>query len=132
MDELNASLDLIDQSARLLRSDVVDDLHLAGVFASLLETYTKRFRERFTNIARVTGTGSNSALSETGCFPTDMQVDVQIDPNQGAHPVNEFVISQDWLTYPFDSSIAPFGVGVTQGFAGFADDELNFIWNSKV
>lgn len=41
-------------------------------------------------------------------------------------------MDQDWLGLPLDSSNAPFGVGITQGFGGFLDDDLNFIWNTDI
>jgi hypothetical protein len=141
MDELNASLDLIDQSAKAMRLYIVDDLHLAGIFASLLETYTQRFRERFVSISRLAWTGDSlskvyqpASLSENGSFPASMsypKADGAMGTNTAGQSMNEFTMDQDWLAHPFDSSIAPFGVGVTQGFCGF-DDELNFIWNADV
>ncbi|KAJ5620151.1 hypothetical protein N7510_004135 [Penicillium lagena] len=124
MEELNASLGLIDQAAGVLRRNIVDDLHLAGVFASLLETYTKGFRERFISIpalARGDGrVGMGSLSSTTGGE----------DPLAGQVPLDDALgLDQEWLAHPFDSSVAPFGLGVTQPICGF-DDELNLLWNT--
>jgi hypothetical protein len=127
----------------VLRECIVDDLHLAGIFASLLETYTQRFRERFVNISRVVETGGgagfiskthapNGDMTETSLFPNAMRVDSQTQHSHGTQSSNEFMTDQDWLLYPFDPSIAPFGVDMNQGFSGFVDNELDFIWNANV
>ncbi|EHK21861.1 uncharacterized protein TRIVIDRAFT_191874 [Trichoderma virens Gv29-8] len=127
-DELNASLGLIDQSARVLRLHIVDDLHLAGIFASLLETYTQGFRERFVSILGVSRP-TNSHVLDTEGFPGSEHAANEmpaIDLTGGDYGIN-----QDWLAHPFDASIAPFGAGLTQTFGVF-DDELNFIWNENL
>ncbi|KAK4060031.1 uncharacterized protein Triagg1_10910 [Trichoderma aggressivum f. europaeum] len=127
-DELNSSLELIDQSARVLRLHIVDDLHLAGIFASLLETYTQSFRERFVSILGVPRP-ANSVASSTGGFPASEHAETElpaVDPIGGDYGIN-----QDWLAHPFDASIAPFGADLTQTFGVF-DDELNFIWNENM
>ncbi|KAK4068187.1 transcriptional regulator family: Fungal Specific TF [Trichoderma harzianum] len=127
-DELNSSLELIDQSARVLRLHIVDDLHLAGIFASLLETYTQSFRERFVSILGVSRP-SNSVASNTEGFPASEHAETAmpaVDPTSGDYGIN-----QDWLAHPFDASIAPFGADFTQTFGVF-DDELNFIWNENM
>lgn len=49
-EEAQISLELIDNLVRALRSDPVDELHLANRYASLLETHVKAFRR----ILRVT------------------------------------------------------------------------------
>ncbi|KAL6812601.1 hypothetical protein V8C40DRAFT_277720 [Trichoderma camerunense] len=127
-DELNSSLELIDQCARVLRLHIVDDLHLAGIFASLLETYTQSFRERFVSILGVSRP-SNSVASNTEGFPASEHAETAmpaVDPTSGDYGIN-----QDWLAHPFDASIAPFGADFTQTFGVF-DDELNFIWNENM
>lgn len=127
-DELNASLELIDQSARVLRLHIVDDLHLAGIFASLLETYTQSFRERFVSILGVSRP-ANTFASNTEGFPASEHAEIAmpaVDATAGDYGIN-----QDWLAHPFDASIAPFGADFTQTFGVF-DDELNFIWNENM
>ncbi|KAL7912411.1 hypothetical protein GGI35DRAFT_252122 [Trichoderma velutinum] len=124
-DELNASLQLIDQSARVLRLHIVDDLHLAGIFASFLETYTQGFRKRFVSILGVSRP-TNSVASDTEGFE-HAQIEIPaVAPTDGDYGIN-----QDWLAHPFDASIAPFGTDLTQTFGVF-DDELNFIWNENM
>lgn len=125
MEELNTSLGLIDQAAGVLRRNIVDDLHLAGVFASLLETYTKGFRERFISIPALSMGDSSvgmSSLSTATGGGNPLADQVQLDAALG--------LDQGWLAHPFDSSMAPFGLGVTQPICGF-DDELNLLWNTS-
>ncbi|KAH8703392.1 hypothetical protein BGW36DRAFT_369267 [Talaromyces proteolyticus] len=139
LDELNASLDLIDQSARVLRLHSVDDVHLAGVFASLLETYTQGFRERFIIIPQVSRS-DGSILGSSNSNPQAASLGVgffsnleESGRNHGEdapmQPDTSLEIDQSWLAHPFDPSIAPFGVGFTQPICGF-DNELNFVWNA--
>lgn len=132
LDELNSSLDLIDQSARVLRQHIVDDVHLAGIFASLLETYTQGFRERFITIPKVpsvsradpqTSSLGSGMLSNPAGSVDNLGSDISIQLDSSLE------IDQSWLAHPFDSSIAPFGLGLTQPICGF-DEELNFIWNT--
>lgn len=103
-------------------------MHLAGIFASLLETYTQSFRERFVSILGVSRP-ANSATSNTEGFPAGEHAETElpaVDPIGG-----DYGIDQDWLAHPFDASIAPFGADLTQTFGVF-DDELNFIWNENM
>ena len=140
LDELNASLDLIDQSAWALRLYIVDDLHLAGIFASLLETYTQRFRERFVNIPTISRAEAPMAevytedrQSENSMFLAGMsnsRVVGMMDDGSAPQGAREIEMDQDWFAYPFDPSIAPFGLGITQDIFGF-DDGLNFLWNAN-
>lgn len=118
---------MIDESARVLRQHIVDDLHLAGAFALLLETYTKGFRERFMSIPGISRSGGNFPGTEVPPSPTG--VENYLRTGNMTQLDDDLTVEQDWLVHPFDSSIAPFGLGVTQPICGF-DDELNFIWNT--
>lgn len=128
LDQLNDSLGLIDQSARALRFHIVDDLHLAGIFASLLETYTQAFRARFVRVpqfSRPMGSGWPTAdptaqIENHGSVPNGNVATAVANDDYG--------MDQLWFAHPFDSSIAPFGAGLTQPFGVF-DDDLNFVWN---
>lgn len=112
----------------MLRLQIVDDLHLAGIFASLLETYTQGFRERFVSILGVSRP-TNSVIPDAGGFPASGHAGNEMPAVN--HSGNDYGINQDWLAHPFDASIAPFGAGLTQTFGVF-DDELNFIWNENM
>ncbi len=128
LDQLNDSLSLIDQSARALRFHIVDDLHLAGIFASLLETYTQAFRARFVRIPQLSlpmGSGMQTAnpitqVGNDGAVPSGNVTTAVANDDYG--------MDQLWFAHPFDSSIAPFGAGLTQPFGVF-DDDLNFVWS---
>jgi hypothetical protein len=99
-------------------------MHLAGIFASLLETYTQGFRKRFFVIPK--------APTATNSFPNDLSEILGVGQNlvdgNTTGVEGDFGLEQDWLAHPFDSSIAPFGIGITESMCGF-DDELNFIWS---
>jgi hypothetical protein len=147
-DELDISLDLIDKIAQALRTHIVDDLHQGGIFASLLERYTKSFRERFVrvgklstkdnhaNVARPHHTPRNSIFTEgreREAFESpsnDYGSENTAETPSTFQAINDLdSVAGEWLTHPFDSSLAPFGLGVTQSMFVF-DEELNFVWNN--
>ncbi|PMD36046.1 hypothetical protein L207DRAFT_556549 [Hyaloscypha variabilis F] len=61
-EEAQISLELIDKLIHALRSEPVDELHLANSYASLLETHAKAFRK----ILRVSRSRDNSARITNG------------------------------------------------------------------
>lgn len=78
-------------------------------------------------VAKVPGVGASmSRIYSQGGWP-----DETTNIGNASQTLNEIEMDKYWLAYPFDSSIAPFGAGITQGFCGF-DDELNFIWNANM
>ncbi|KAK5989557.1 Transcriptional activator ARO80 [Cladobotryum mycophilum] len=131
IEELNASLGLIDQGAKAMRLHIVDDLHLAGIFASLLEMYTEDFRARFVSINRVSRPAGSGVPDGEHFSSTTQTIDGAVNDMAAMDVVNDYGMNQEWLAHPFDASIAPFGAGFTQTFGVF-DDELNFIWNQTL
>lgn len=118
-----------------MRLHIVDDVHLAGVFASLLETYTRGFRVRFVPVPNISALGVISNNYNDGDLSSNANADGQGDMGMGNGLAEELGLgvetaatAYEWFAHPFEASMAPFGVDFTQPYGVF-DGELDFIWN---
>lgn len=141
--KLQSALDTLDRSIQAMRLCNLDDMHLAARFATLLETHVARLRRGFvvssqkqsrrshrgTQRNSVSGDGQpqeggdmipgNGALSDSLGSSTD---------RQGPMPWQD-LSADDWLSLPFDPSMAPFGADGTFDFSALDGSALDFIWN---
>ncbi|KAH6703103.1 C6 transcription factor [Leptodontidium sp. MPI-SDFR-AT-0119] len=91
IEQAQVSLELLDKLVFALRSDPVDELHLANRYASLLETHVKAFRKRFLRVGR-----SRSGEIASGDLRVDnqnglqQQEDGQFDGMRSNHNVPNF------------------------------------------
>ncbi|KAI1926049.1 hypothetical protein LOZ12_000524 [Ophidiomyces ophidiicola] len=143
--KLQESLEILSRSIQALRSSSLDDIHLGSRYATLLESLIARLRRSFvlTNkkASRATTrpssvmppsesqpSGNPPDLSQiTGNSRTRMDVSSSVfdDRILSLNDIN----ADDWLSLPFDPSMAPFGDGGNQIWSGFEGSNLNFIWN---
>lgn len=65
-----------------------------------------------------------------GSAPMNSSMDVSNNPvfEDPISSLND-ISADDWLSLPFDPSMAPFGDGNNQAWSGFEGANLNFIWN---
>ncbi|DAA76019.1 TPA_exp: Uncharacterized protein A8136_1056 [Trichophyton benhamiae CBS 112371] len=65
-----------------------------------------------------------------GSAPMNSSMDVSNNPvfEDPISSLND-ISADDWLSLPFDPSMAPFGDGGNQAWSGFEGANLNFIWN---
>ena len=157
--KLQESLEILTRSIHALRSNALDDIHLSSRYATLLEVLVSRLRRSFvlnnkpSKASRGTTRTSSVRPSSTaqigsqmdivgGSTNGDMNVPQDVpsagrELNNGSmigdpmHALNE-INADDWLSLPFDPSMAPFnsaGVSGNQAWSGVEGVNLNFIWN---
>jgi hypothetical protein len=87
-EEARISLELLDSMIQALRSDPVDELHLANRYATLLKTHVNAFRKRFLRVGRSkTNSNSTSHGSNTGMMSSYPNVGQdQINQHQAINP----------------------------------------------
>jgi hypothetical protein len=132
--KLQSSLDILDRAIQAMRSSVLDDMHLASRYATLLETHVARLRESFIVASRPPRLPSRTTSIDNRGGTTGL--DFLHNHNAGgsgiaalAEDVTGLMPEDDWLALPFDPSMAPFGLDSQQSFQGFDDGTLDFIWN---
>jgi hypothetical protein len=123
-----------------MRLCIVDDIHLGGIFASLLETYTQGFRARFVPIPRVPHSTdldvAYSILSGSSMQYSNPQIGPQattgfqnnLSDESALAAIDSEGFDNSWFALPFESSMAPFGDDFTQP-QGIFDGGLDFIWS---
>lgn len=122
---LQASLAVLDQSILALHQSSPDDMHLASQFASLLELHIARFRQLLIPSSVPPGISTldfsfewegGGGLAEGGNSNTNLSSDLQTS-------------ADDWLSLPFDPSMAPFGAGESYEMPEIEDGTWDFLWN---
>lgn len=134
-DKLQSSMDILDRAIQAMRGTTLDDMHLASRYATLLETHVSRLRESFVVSSRPPRLPSRGESLDKGAT---VGMDFLNSHNAGssgiaalAEDVTGMMPEDDWLSLPFDPSMAPFGLDSQQTFQGFDDGTLNldFLWN---
>lgn len=141
------SLELLEKLIVALRSDPVDELHLANRYASLLETHVKAFRKRFLRVGRsrtAENSGSeteNDTQQQSGGAHSDTNDNMDTVPNFGQMMPPQILddfgggdmamwsggmglesFGDDWMCLPldaFDPGIMDFGGGLGAGGLDF-------------
>ncbi|ORY17918.1 hypothetical protein BCR34DRAFT_554512 [Clohesyomyces aquaticus] len=131
--KLQSSLDILDRAIHAMRSSTLDDMHLASRYANLLEVHVARLRDSFVVSSRPPRLPSRNVFDKNG---GSTGMDFLNNHNAGgsgiaslAEDVTGLMPDDDWLSLPFDPSMAPFGLDSQQTFQGFDDGTLDFIWN---
>lgn len=137
--KLRESLDILERCIQAMKSNALDDIHLATRYAALLETHVSRLRRNLLASSKASrnsyGYTTSSSLapqqdSETEDNTPTMGVSVaQPIPELGFVPSFDDLGADDWLSLPFDPSMAPFGMSSGGQFPAYEGDTLNFIWN---
>jgi hypothetical protein len=140
--KLQRALDTLDRSIQAMRHSKLDDMHLAARYATLLETHVARLRHGFSlsshKQSQLRGTGTGNGTSTEAQAP---QVDGttfgdEVFPigfssgsinAQAVLPLQE-LSADDWLSLPFDPSMAPFGADGALKFPALDGNALDFVW----
>lgn len=120
-----APLAILDQSVLALGSSALDDMHLASQYAALLDLHVARFRQR---------------LIPSSVPPGILAPDFDFEWEGGgaraggadgdASLPSDFQMSaDDWLSLPFDPSMAPFGLEASSEMPEIEDSTWDFLWN---
>ncbi len=140
--KLQSALDTLDRSIQAMRMSNLDDMHLAARYATLLQTHVARLRHAFMVSSRKQSRFGRTVTRRSS--PSEAQpqqadgmtlADEMLPTNplrnsangQDPLPLQE-LSADDWLSLPFDPSMAPLGDG-TFGFPALDGNALNFIWN---
>ncbi|KAK0104577.1 hypothetical protein ONS95_004863 [Cadophora gregata] len=141
------SLDLLEKLIIALRSDPVDELHLANRYASLLETHVKAFRKRFLRVGRSRTAENSGSENENDTQHQQGGAHFEVHDNMNAVPnfgqmvpqqmLDDFgggdmsmwsdgmgleTFGDDWMCLPldaFDAGIMDFGGGLGAGGLDF-------------
>ncbi|KAL4937264.1 hypothetical protein BDV06DRAFT_203244 [Aspergillus oleicola] len=137
--KLRESLEILERCIEALKSNVLDDIHLSSRYAALLETHISRLRRNLLASSKTTknshGCTARSSLAplqdaETEDRTPTMGVSAgQTISDLGFVPSFNDLCADDWLSLPFDPSMAPFGMGGGGQFPAYEGGALNFIWN---
>jgi hypothetical protein len=142
---LRSSMDVLRRTVDALRSNVLDDVHLANRYASLMETHIDRLQQAFVASSKRPGTerlpqgatissaDMNGASETSNIDQPDLLAGDVVDSGEfdalAASLEND--PTQDWLMLPFDPTMAPlFPCGDSAPTPSLTEeDRLNFLWN---
>ncbi|KAL5356829.1 hypothetical protein BJX96DRAFT_162703 [Aspergillus floccosus] len=147
--QVQGCLDLLENVSDILQSHALDDIHLVSRYATLLKIHLERFRKSFANAyVSEPATGSPVFTSREGeTTITDHEVDAGRSVQESDNALPESLLDQeifgwsdgitqdpdDWLSFPLDPLMAPFGAwyGTGQFDSGLDSTylDLDFIWN---
>ncbi|KAL4908968.1 hypothetical protein BDW74DRAFT_174192 [Aspergillus multicolor] len=135
--KLRESLNTIERCIQALKANALDDIHLSARYATLLETHVSRLRRNLLASKITKGTHGCKARSSLAPLQdsntedsTPMGVPAgQTIPELGFITTFNDVAADDWLSLPFDPSMAPFGMSGGGPFPAYEGGALNFIWN---
>lgn len=136
---LRESLEVLEKSISALKSNALDDVHLSTRYATLLDMHVSRLRHNLLASSKTMknnrGTTNRSAMAPPSWpdagdraneINTPMSQDLSSD--LGFMPsLSE--MGDDWLSLPFDPSMAPFGMTSGGQFPMCEGGALDFIWN---
>lgn len=137
--KLRESLDIIERCIQALKLNALDDIHLSTRYAALLETHVSRLRRNLLASSKPSRDGHRN----TSGFPSAASQDIntqgtsssmgvfdgQTAPELTVIPPFNDIAADDWLSLPFDPSMAPFGMSGGGQFSAYEGDALNFISN---
>ncbi|OOO10667.1 Zn(2)-C6 fungal-type DNA-binding domain [Aspergillus oryzae] len=136
---LRESLDVLERSIQALRSNALDDIHLSTRYAALLDMHVARLRRNLLASSKTVksnqGTASRPSMgvsSSTDHGSNTPMMDISMSQNisdMGYIPSLNDIAADDWLSLPFDPSMAPFGISSAGQFPAYEGGALNFIWN---
>ncbi|CAG7922082.1 unnamed protein product [Penicillium olsonii] len=136
--KLQESLEILEKSIKALKSNALDDVHLSTRYATLLGLHVSRLRRNLLASSRaVRNSRAGTRRSSMGPpswpegRPQTMNnpVSQEPTPDLGFIPSLNDISADDWLSLPFDPSMAPFGMGNSGQFPMYEGGALDFIWN---
>lgn len=120
---LDESLCTLQRGIEALRGSTWDDMHLASRYAALLELHVAHLRRSF-----VAGTAPDGIpIPDFNNSDATLGADGSIIGGYGS--TGHFA-GEEWLSLPFDVSMAPFGVTGNESaqFLGLDDGDWDFLW----
>lgn len=145
---LRESLEVLERSISALKSNALDDVHLSTRYATLLDMHVSRLRRNLLASSKAMKNNNNNnnannsraatRRSSMGPPPWPESADRSNTINT---PVSQDMTSDlgympslndmadDWLSLPFDPSMAPFGMSSNSQFPMYEGSGLDFIWN---
>ncbi|KAL4785251.1 hypothetical protein BJX76DRAFT_186739 [Aspergillus varians] len=137
--KLRESLQILERCIQALKSNSLDDIHLSTRYAALLETHVSRLRRNLLASSKVTKSSYGCTTRSSPAPPQDATSEgstpatgfpaAQTIPELGFVPSFDDLTADDWLSLPFDPSMAPFGISGGGQFPAYEGGALNFIWN---
>lgn len=137
---LDESLEVLEKSINALKSNALDDVHLSTRYATLLDMHVSRLRRNLLASSKAVknhrGTGRPSSMApppwpdsnEARATQVNTPVSQDLTSELGyVPPFNN--MPDDWLSLPFDPSMAPFGTNTGGQFPMYEGGALDFIWN---
>ncbi|EAW11335.1 putative C6 transcription factor [Aspergillus clavatus NRRL 1] len=139
---LRESLDILERTIQALRSNALDDIHLSTRYATLLETHVSRLRRNLLASSKAIRKRHASSTRHSLAPPfyinhtSDENTPLGMNPpvpqsisEMGFTPSLNDIAADDWLSLPFDPSMAPFGINNSGQLPAYECGALDFIWN---
>lgn len=141
--KLRESLDILEKTIQALKSNTLDDIHLSSRYATLLDLHVSRLRRnllvsskgmknsRGTTTASSTGPPSrpdNGASRHNATMVNSTPISQGMSDISFIPSLNDMA-ADDWLSLPFDPSMAPFGISSGGQVPALEGGALDFIWN---
>lgn len=130
--KLQESLDVLERGVQALRSNILDDVHLASRYAMLLEVHISRLRRNLVASAKAPGLSTGLSTRTSSAPPRNRNGDRAERPADSTSTPTDnvnFDADGDWLfSLPFDPSMAPFRPNGGQ-LSAFDEGTLDFLWN---
>lgn len=138
--KLQESLEVLEKSIKALKSNALDDVHLSTRYATLLDMHVSRLRHNLLASSKTIKNGRGTTRrSSMGPPPwpengeranmANGPVSQDLPSELGFIPSLHDVAADDWLSLPFDPSMAPFGMSNGGQFPIYEGGALDFIWN---
>jgi hypothetical protein len=135
--KLQESIEILEKSIKALKSNALDDVHLSTRYATLLDMHVSRLRRNLLASSKAAKNSRGATrMSSMGppSWPDDRSHSMNTPVSQDLGPDLGFIPSlnegaDDWLSLPFDPSMAPFGMSNGGQFPMYEGGALDFIWN---
>lgn len=137
--KLQDALKILESSTKALKSNALDDVHLSTRYATLLEMHVSRLRQNLLASKAVKNTRGGTRRHPMGPPPGSDVVNrsravgnplsQDLTSDMGFIPSLNDLSADDWLSLPFDPSMAPFGMSNSGQFPMYEGGALDFIWN---
>lgn len=146
--KLRESLDILEETIQALRSTALDDIHLSSRYATLLDMHVSRLRRNLLMSSKSMKNSRETTTRRSSAGPPSWPPDstttttsthnareiMSTPPSQDMSEVSFIpslndMAADDWLSLPFDPSMAPFGFSGGGQFPTYEGGALNFIWN---
>ncbi|KAG0158155.1 hypothetical protein PDIDSM_5668 [Penicillium digitatum] len=138
--KLQESIQILERSIKALKSNALDDVHLSTRYAALLEMHVSRLRGNLLASSKVVKSSQDAPgrssmgpppWPDNGDRPNLSRASVLQDPPpaMGYIPSLNDIGADNWLSLPFDPSMAPFDMSHGCQFPMYEGGTLDFLSN---